>query len=87
MSTGYNGWTNYETWNVNLWIDNEYGSYKRKQSFLRAHSEDMNESDVEQFCIDEFGLKTPDGDSLSEVNWAELCEAWKYEAKEAEQCT
>ena len=23
----YNGWTNYETWNVALWIDNEEGSY------------------------------------------------------------
>lgn len=23
----YNGWTNYETWNVALWIDNEQGSY------------------------------------------------------------
>lgn len=22
--TTYNGWTNYETWLVNLWIDNEY---------------------------------------------------------------
>jgi hypothetical protein len=22
----YNGWTNYETWVVNLWIDNEQGS-------------------------------------------------------------
>jgi len=24
----YNGWTNYETWNVALWMDNEEGSYK-----------------------------------------------------------
>ena len=23
----YNGWTNYETWNVKLWMDNEEGSY------------------------------------------------------------
>ena len=25
----YNGWTNYETWAVGLWIDNEQGSYRR----------------------------------------------------------
>jgi hypothetical protein len=23
----YNGWTNYETWNVSLWLDNDQGSY------------------------------------------------------------
>lgn len=28
MTTDYNGWTNYETWNVNLWIENEEGSYR-----------------------------------------------------------
>jgi len=22
----YNGWSNYETWNVALWLDSEYGS-------------------------------------------------------------
>jgi hypothetical protein len=29
--TTYNGWTNYETWCVNLWMDNEQGS----QEFFR----------------------------------------------------
>lgn len=24
---GYNGWTNYETWVVSLWMDNEESSY------------------------------------------------------------
>lgn len=24
----YNGWTNYETWNVKLWLDNEQGTYE-----------------------------------------------------------
>jgi hypothetical protein len=23
----YNGWTNYETWSVKLWLDNDEGSY------------------------------------------------------------
>ena len=26
--TTYNGWTNYETWNVALWMDNDYESYQ-----------------------------------------------------------
>lgn len=26
--TGYQGWTNFETWNVKLWIDNERGDYE-----------------------------------------------------------
>ena len=25
--TGYNGWKNYETWAIALWLDNDYGTY------------------------------------------------------------
>ncbi len=33
----YNGWTNYETWNVNLWLDNEEGTqYLQREWIKRA---------------------------------------------------
>lgn len=31
----YNGWKNYETWNVALWIDNERGSYDEAREMAR----------------------------------------------------
>jgi len=27
-ATTYNGWSNYETWNVALYIDNDFGAYE-----------------------------------------------------------
>ena len=35
--TTYNGWTNYETWAVALWIDNEQGSYRYWRDQVREH--------------------------------------------------
>jgi hypothetical protein len=32
---GYNGWTNYETWLVALWIDNEQGTYGMRQELAQ----------------------------------------------------
>ena len=32
----YQGWTNYETWCVNLWIDNERESYERWRAEARS---------------------------------------------------
>lgn len=34
--TTYNGWTNYETWNVKLWIDNDQGSYNYWRETAKA---------------------------------------------------
>ena len=31
----YNGWKNYETWNVALWLDNDSGSYSMTQSMAQ----------------------------------------------------
>jgi hypothetical protein len=35
MSEEYNGWKNYETWNVSLWINNEQAIYENAVAFMR----------------------------------------------------
>jgi hypothetical protein len=37
----YNGWTNYETWVVNLWMDNEEGSYDYWREVAQEVSNDL----------------------------------------------
>ena len=38
---GYNGWSNYETWNFKLWLDNDEPSYKRTQELVKDSQGDV----------------------------------------------
>ena len=59
LDTSYNGWENYETWNVALWINNDEGLYRLAQEC--GDYEDF--VDALEACT--FNRKsTPDG-----VNW------------------
>ena len=40
----YNGWTNYETWLVALWADNDEPSYRHRQRLTRQ-TWDASEAD------------------------------------------
>ena len=80
----YNGWTNYETWNVNLWIQNDEGFYNAMVEELRDIL-DRHESDWENVSLaevrglirDVIGSKTPDGVRTNdpEINWVEISDA------------
>ena len=36
MSEDYNGWTNYETWNVKLWLDNDEATFDDVHEAIRS---------------------------------------------------
>lgn len=47
--TRYNGWTNYETWAVKLWIDNEKGSYNYWREATREAWESTRDKSPNEF--------------------------------------
>ena len=44
--TKYNGWRNYETWCVALWIDNAQGLYMRRQEMAEEAREQAEANDM-----------------------------------------
>lgn len=51
----YNGWKNYETWNIALWIDNDHGSYLQAREMAQ---EVFNEEDGTAEARKESGTRT-----------------------------
>lgn len=86
----YSGWTNYETWNVALWLGNDQGSYEMLQEWVQDAVEkndydaDGAASDVADSIKDFVEENAPDLDAsmysdmlnaaLGEVNYYEIAE-------------
>jgi hypothetical protein len=47
--TEYEGWKNYATWNVSLWLNNEYGIYLGAVAFMKDYK---GKNAYKDFCID-----------------------------------
>ncbi len=48
-ANAYNGWSNYETWTVSLWLDNEESSYRywREQALSCRHEASQSSNDLQ----------------------------------------
>lgn len=58
----YNGWKNYQTWNVSLWINNDEPLYRAAVDFMR-NIKDPGKKAVYRLFIESLGLQhsqTPD---------------------------
>lgn len=81
MSQEYNGWTNYETWLVNLWLTNEEWSAEELRSIANnGQRRDYRKEELKSYVEDEMlalhklnGLASDlIGSALSMVNWYEI---------------
>lgn len=61
----YNGWSNYETWNVNLWLNNEELFYRE---FLKCKSAKQ----LSEYVYDRFNSSGAFGDLIEEKQLANV---------------
>ena len=85
--TTYNGWCNYETWLIKLWIDNDEPFYNTVQTVACGYAGDPHglakwlENWHDRTASDKLGgnMTGPIADlvsaSLREVNWYEIAES------------
>ena len=85
----YNGWTNWETWNFKLWLDNDEGLYNlinktatvlvhHKKTFAKALKMVADEVVGTELCLD---LKK---ENIPDINFNEISD-YILEAFEAEK--
>jgi len=73
----YNGWPNYETWNVALWFGNDEGLYRA----VRAERP-YTAAKAERVALEWMPDGTPDFDDMGgaaaydRVDWQEIAASW-----------
>lgn len=70
-STTYNGWTNHDTWNCNLWLTNDEITYR---PLIKCKSINDIRDIVKTYMVTSDG-KCVDDIDLSKVNFLEILES------------
>lgn len=63
----YNGYANYETWNVALWISNDYGMYRDACDFMVGYDDDNPYEDFIHWMNLDFAQTGDDVDWLNDM--------------------
>ncbi len=85
----YNGWTNYETWNYKLWLDNNQATYDAVRTLAKKHN-DAYELSIELSKVAHDNAPLLEASfysdvmtaSIREVNFFEIAESYLEEIKE-----
>ena len=81
LTVEYNGWTNRETWVVNLWLTNDECYYEELQAIIKNFDSNEQAEELEQYVhwiidVDEASMTTDLlSTSLGRVNWHEIARA------------
>ena len=89
----YQGFTNYATWNVCLWADNEYSIYQAKCAWLERKSKPVRAWQAKRFYLDYItsyqtdlrGNKEP-GTRIRDIDWKDVAETWETDRLEMLNC-
>lgn len=89
MSTEYNGWKNYETWLVNLWIDNDGDSWHWRERAAELRDTSDLSDEMEQFYTELAAQSIPSSgmfndlfnSALREVCWYDIAEHYIEDAE------
>ena len=81
----YNGWSNYETWNLHLWLSNDEGSQAMAEDLCQGverHEAADRLKDWADEYVEGLGLAPSFASdllvaALSSVDWHELAEAFR----------
>lgn len=65
MAEKYNGWANYPTWNVSLWLANDEGLYSTAQEYVRNAVENNTDHD-DDHAVDKEGATADLAEALEE---------------------
>jgi hypothetical protein len=74
---GYEGWANWETWNVYLWLSNDEGAYRMMMDFTQANRGRVTGDGAQEFVREMMPDGTPDFDDAEEydaVDWSEIAD-------------